>query len=169
MSRGFVKEEDQESTPMVPPRADLPNGITNYVTAFGLQALLDEREQLQIEKDNLSFTNEQERRIAVNFLQAKLQLLSERIASAKVVDLNKQPLDEIRFGAHITLCINDQQKPERYQIVGVDEANISLHKIGFTAPIAKLLINKKIGEKTVLKLGTKNRTFKVLAISYNQE
>jgi transcription elongation factor GreB len=32
MSRGFVKEDDQEETPIVPPRADLPEGVVNYVT-----------------------------------------------------------------------------------------------------------------------------------------
>ena len=166
MSRGFVKEEDQESTPMVPPRADLPNGVTNYVTAFGLQALLDEKEQLQKEKDHLSYTNEQERRISVNFIHAKLQLLFERISSAKVVAIDQQPLDEIRFGAYVTLRVNDQKQVERYQIVGVDEANIKNHKISFIAPIAQLLINNKVGDEAVLKLGSKTRTFKVIAIAY---
>ena len=36
MSRGFVKEDDQEEIPIVPPRADLPDGVTNYVTQVGL-------------------------------------------------------------------------------------------------------------------------------------
>lgn len=166
MSRGFVKEEDQESTPMVPPRADLPNGVTNYVTAFGLQALLDEKEQLQKEKDHLYYTNEQDRRISVNFIHAKLQLLLERISSAKVVAIDQQPLDEIRFGAYVTLRVNDQKQVERYQIVGVDEANIKNHKISFIAPIAQLLINNKVGDEAVLKLGSKTRTFKVIAIAY---
>jgi transcription elongation factor GreB len=35
MSRGFVKESDQEELPIVPPRADLPAGLVNYVTEFG--------------------------------------------------------------------------------------------------------------------------------------
>ena len=35
MSRGFVKESDQEEFPMIPPRADLPLGMVNYVTEFG--------------------------------------------------------------------------------------------------------------------------------------
>ena len=32
MSRGFVKEDDQEEIPIVPPRANLPEGVPNYVT-----------------------------------------------------------------------------------------------------------------------------------------
>ncbi|WP_373399556.1 hypothetical protein V8V91_07585 [Algoriphagus halophilus] len=52
MSRGFVKEEDQEETPLVPPRVELPNGVTNYVTENGLAELLSEKEALLEEKPN---------------------------------------------------------------------------------------------------------------------
>lgn len=166
MSRGFVKEDDQEEIPMVPPRADLPPGVTNYVTAIGLDALLEERNQLHFEIENVKAINENERRIAINFLHAKLDLLTERIATAKVVDLNKQPKDEIRFGASVTLEVNDDKRPQKYQIVGVDEANIKAQKISFISPIAQLLINKKVGDEAVLKLGTKNRIFKILEIAY---
>lgn len=167
MSRGFVKEDDQEEIPMIPPRADLPTGITNYVTPKGLQLLMDERDQLQLEKENLTAINENERRIAINFIQAKSDLLSERIATAKVVELNKQPKEEIRFGASTLLEVNDEKKPQRYQIVGVDEANIKERKIAFISPIAKLLINKKIGDKVELKLGPRTRIFTVLNIEYD--
>lgn len=47
MSRGFVKEEDQEEAPIIPPRAALPNGVTNYVTPKGYQDLLDELKALE--------------------------------------------------------------------------------------------------------------------------
>ncbi|HPI80274.1 MAG TPA: hypothetical protein PLM35_07040 [Cyclobacteriaceae bacterium] len=43
MSRGFVKDGDQEEVPLVPPRADLPAGETNYVTQAGYDALLAEK------------------------------------------------------------------------------------------------------------------------------
>jgi len=39
MSRGFVKEEDQEEPVIIPPRAAIPDGVTNYVTPNGLQEL----------------------------------------------------------------------------------------------------------------------------------
>ena len=44
MSRGFVKEGDQEEVPMVTPRAYLPAGVENFVTPEGLQELREERE-----------------------------------------------------------------------------------------------------------------------------
>jgi len=35
MIRGFAKEEDQEEVPMVPQRAYLPPGVSNFVTPAG--------------------------------------------------------------------------------------------------------------------------------------
>lgn len=166
MSRGFVKEEDQENIPIIPPRADLPSGIVNYVTSFGYEMLMDEKELLQTELNTINTVNENERRIAVNFINAKLMLLQERIATAKTIDLSVQPKDEVRFGAIVSLEINDQKKPQTYQIVGVDEANIAKGKISFISPIAKLLLNKKVGEKAILKLNSNERIFKILSITY---
>jgi transcription elongation factor GreB len=50
MSRGFVKEDDQEEAPFVPPRAALPDGVPDHVTPRGLQLLLDERKALEAER-----------------------------------------------------------------------------------------------------------------------
>ncbi len=46
MSRGFVKEDDQEEVPIVPQRAYLPEGVTNFVTRTGIEQLLAEKESL---------------------------------------------------------------------------------------------------------------------------
>lgn len=166
MSRGFVKEEDQEEVPMVPPRADLPDGVTNYVTQNGMDELLQEQQQLIDERDQLDTKDDKEKRITTNYINAKLALLKSRIASAQVIDLSKQPKDEVRFGATMKLRIGDQQKPQQFQIVGVDEADIAKGKISFISPIAKLLTNKKAGDKVTLELKPKNRVFEILEIQY---
>ena len=166
MSRGFVREEDQEEIPIVPPRADLPEGVTNYVTQVGMDALLEEREELTDSIDHLESINENERRIAVNHINAKLQLLQNRIATAKIIDLARQPHDEVRFGATVTLKIGSQKNLQKYQIVGVDEADVTKGKISFISPIARLLTDKKVGEKAVLKLAKEDRVFEVVEIVY---
>lgn len=165
MSRGFVKEDDQEEIPIVPPRADLPEGVTNYVTQIGMDELLEEKQWLIDEKENLEVTNESDRRIAVNHINAKLQLLLNRINTAKIIDVDQQPKDEVRFGARLTLSIGNNPKLQHYQIVGVDEANIAKGKISFISPLAKALISKKVGEKAVLKIGNEERFFEIVDIA----
>lgn len=169
MSRGFVREEDQEELPIVPYRADLPANVPNYVTEVGLNQLLAEKENLNKQREDSQQLNDNEKRIHVNFITAKIQLLSERIMSAKVIALEDQPKKEVRFGATVTVAISDEKKPQTYQIVGVDEANVSKGKIAFTAPIAKMLIDKQVGEEAVLKLADRSRIFKIINISYSTQ
>ena len=166
MSRGFVNEDDQEEIPLVPPRADLPEGVINYVTQVGMDELLDEHQKLLDEIDQIDGSNEKEKRIETNYIHAKLQLLNERISSAKIIDLSTQPKHEVRFGATVTLQVGNETKLQTYQIVGVDEADIGKRKIAFISPIAKILINKKVGEKAVLKLATEDRLFEIKEIRY---
>ena len=167
MSRGFVKEDDQEEIPIIPPRADLPEGVTNYVTQVGMNELLAEKQMLVNEKKNLDSSNENEKRIVLNHINAKLQLLNNRIVEAKIVNLNEQPQNVIRFGAVITLKVEATKKIQTFQIVGVDEADISKGKVSFISPIAKVLINKKIGDKAILKRAKENIVFEILDIAYS--
>ena len=166
MSRGFVKENDQEEVPMVPPRAYLPDGVINLVTQAGMNELLAERERLVSEKSSLDSSSDNEKRIMLNFINAKLQLLNNRIAEARIVNPNEQPRDEIRFGAVISLRAEGTGRIQTFQIVGVDEANVSRGKISFVSPLAKSLINKRIGDKAVLKRANENIVFEILDIAY---
>ncbi len=166
MSRGFIKEGDQEEVPMVPKRAYLPEGATNFVTRNGMDELLEEKEALIREREELIISNENERRIAVNYINARLQLLNNRIAEARVVDPEDQPQDEVTFGATITLKNIASGKIQDFQIVGVDEADIAKGKVSFISPLARALINKKTGERVTLKREKDETVFEILKIVY---
>lgn len=166
MSRGFVKEDDQEEVPIVPQRAYLPEGVINFVTPTGMNLLLAEKQLLESERNNLNNASENEKRIEVNFINAKLQLLNNRIAEARIVDLKEQPQNEIRFGATITLITVASKTLQTFQIVGVDEADISKGKVSFMSPISRILINKKVGDKVSLKQAGKEIVFEIAGISY---
>ena len=166
MSRGFVKEDDQEEVPMVPPRAHLPAGVPNYVTPAGMDELLAEQKALMDEIKNLDIASEQERRIAVNFITAKLKLLNDRINEARIIDLKEQPKDEIRFGATVTLKTELTNEIQTFQIVGVDETDISRGKISFLSPLARVLTDKKVGDKVLLKRPKGDHVFEIMDIKY---
>lgn len=166
MSRGFVKEGDQEQIPILTPRAHLPEGVTNYVTQAGMKELLEEKKALTDDLANLRIIDENERRIASNHLKAKLQLLNERILTAKIINLDEQSPDEVWFGATVTVSIDNETELQKYQIVGVDEADVSRKKISFISPIAKILTGREVGEKVTLALANGTRTFEIMEIVY---
>ena len=165
MSRGFVKDGDQEEAPIVPPRAFLPEGETNYMTQVGMNELLAEKEKLIYEKENLTISDEDDKRVALNFINSKLYLLDNRIDAAIIVNLDEQPQNEVRFGAHVTLKI-EKDKIKTFQIVGVDETDVSKGKISFISPLAKALTNKITGDKIILKRPDKDIVYEILDISY---
>ncbi|MFI8378371.1 GreA/GreB family elongation factor [Leeuwenhoekiella sp. NPDC079379] len=164
MSRGFVKEDDQEEAPIIPPRASLPVGEINYVTKKGLMALKTEKVHLENQILNLSEIDERELRRSKAVIVGKLQLLNERLLSARVLENTES--GEVRFGATVSYQIEPNSKLNTITIVGVDEADVKKLKISFTAPIAKALMGKKVGEIAELKLGNETRLLKIKDIRY---
>ncbi|MEQ8909663.1 MAG: GreA/GreB family elongation factor [Vicingaceae bacterium] len=169
MSRGFVKEDDQEEAPFIPPRAPLPPNTPNYVTRRGLSALEAEKEELEQERANLEEANESERRKALAVINGKLALLEERIQSAQLIKGEEQVQDEVRFAATVTSLVKNGKAKglERtFTIVGVDESNVIEKRIAFTAPIVKVLMGKKVGEEAQFKMGAEEQLLEVTAIKY---
>lgn len=166
MSRGFVKEGDQEEAPLVTPRAHLPVGVVNYVTPNGLKDLKHEQHLLVEERKVLIEQSNENNRVQINYISARLYLLEDRINSARIVDLSTQPQNEIHFGATITLFKNKEDREYQYQIVGVDEADVSQNKLSFLSPIATILLNKKAGDEIILQTPKGKINMKIEAIKY---
>ena len=95
-----------------------------------------------------------------------MQLLNSRITDARVVDPKDQPQDEVTFGATVTIRAAATGKMQTFQIVGVDEADISKGKISFISPLARALLNKKTGQRITLKREREEIIYDVTEISY---
>ncbi|MBR5146960.1 MAG: GreA/GreB family elongation factor, partial [Bacteroidales bacterium] len=152
MSRGFVKEGDQEEVPMVLPRAFLPKNVPNYVTEEGLKLL--QEEMLALKRERASAGSNY---VHKNYIDAKINLLSERLNSAVLLDVKnrKGDADVVSFGSYVKF--NDKV----VRIVGVDEADASKGLISFVSPIAKALIGKKKGDRVEVKLPKGTETIEI--------
>jgi transcription elongation factor GreB len=164
MSRAFINEDQQVDTPFVPPRADLPKGVTNYVTPEGFEALLKEKEELLERLKELNEGEEHGKLTEIKILHIELQMLENRIITANIIEHEEQDKSEVRFGSTVLLQIGRGKKTRKLQIVGVDEADLKAGKIAFTSPLGEVMMNKKIGERVVLKLEHGESVFKVLEI-----
>lgn len=167
MSRGFVREDDQEEAPLIPPRAALPDGVPNHVTPRGLELLIAERAALQVQRSAVQGSDD-ERRREHGVIDGRLDLLNERIITAHVVEQGHGPHHEVRFGSSVTFrYVNGpQQGTERtFTIVGVDEASLAHQRIAFVAPVARALIGRRSGEITEFPLGAQLQRLEVIDIS----
>ena len=171
MSRGFVKEDDAQTPPIVPPRAALPPGMPNYVTPHGLELLRAELVTLEIARKQAeaNHDNDTDRTHRLSLYNGRLALLTERLGSARLVDPASQPPKEVRFGATVTLRTVGGGKvgfERKLTIVGVDKADVALGKVAFVAPIARAVQGTRLGKTVTLKLGPQEEVVVVTMIEY---
>lgn len=171
MSRGFVKEDDQEEAPFIPPRAALPTGVPNYVTARGMKKLLEEKEDLEKERSHVKGENDAEKRRNLAVINGKMDLLNQRIHSARVLDPKNLGSEEVRFGTTVSYKVLNGKNAgteNTFAIVGVDEASVKESRIAFTAPIARALMGKRAGDQLTFKLGDKQQELEILKIEITE-
>ncbi|RFP66179.1 transcription elongation factor GreAB [Hymenobacter lapidiphilus] len=169
MSRAFTKEDDSLEAPIIPPRPALPPGSANYVTPTGLEQLRRELTELETARTaaEANHDNDADRTRHLTLLNGQLAALTDRLASAKLVDPATQPAGEVRFGARVTLRPTTGNAPERrFTIVGVDEANVAEGKIAFVAPIARAVQGAKLGQRITLQMGPIEEEAEVIDIEY---
>jgi transcription elongation factor GreB len=164
MSRAFTREDSWEE-PIIPPRAPLPDGVPNYVTPRGLALLREEQSALETERVKLEHEDHDGTRKARIVLTRRLAELAGRIATAEVIDPERQPHDSVRFGARVKL--REANGGTRVvQIVGVDESDPDNGLVAFTAPIAKAILGCGVGDTARLKTASGEEPLTILEIDY---
>lgn len=169
MSRAFTKEDGWEE-PVIAPRAPLPDGVPNYVTARGLALLQAELAALDAERLNIEAAevgdDERRRRRAVNARRAGD--LATRLGSAQVVTTPADAQDAVRFGARVV--VRDAAGEEsRFEIVGVDEADPEEGRVAFTSPIARALLGGRAGQVVALRTGRGDEKLTIVSFAYDSD
>ncbi len=86
-------------------------------------------------------------REAQGIVEAKIRDIESKIANANVIDISKIACDDlVVFGATVEVVNLDNDKLDRYQLVGDDEADAELGKISINAPIARAIVGKRCGD-----------------------
>src|SRR5947208_13218334 len=80
-------------------------------------------------------------------LQAKINLLRDKLARASIVDTSRLPKGEVAFGSTVVVKDLDFGDEEIFTLVGAGEEDYDTGKILVTAPLAQGLLGKKIGDK----------------------
>ena len=99
-------------------------------------------------------------------LQARINLLSDKLARAEIVDPNKLPKDVVRLGAKVRVKDLDFDDEEEFYIVGPMEDNHDQNKILANSPIAKGLLGKKKGDIVEIEAPRGVIRFEILDISF---
>ncbi len=88
------------------------------------------------------------------------------ISSAEVIDPTTLSGDRVKFGAHVSLLDEETEKEATYQIVGVHEADIKEARLSISSPLAKALINKKVGDTISVPAPSGDRSYEILDVMF---
>jgi transcription elongation factor GreB len=169
MSKAFTKESDEGLFDEVIPEPKdlLPEGLKNYVTPQGAEALRGELRHLEeeIRPDVARAKRQVEVRSRLEAIDRRAHFLREHIANMVVVDPANQERGSVRFGARVRVA--DKEGNEKvYQVVGVDESEPAHGKISWISPIAKALISARVGDVVTLELPDGDVELEILSIQY---
>ena len=181
MSKAFVKEPSEDDEDEISGVAEIPRGSPNYMTIVGHAAIRAEFEQLvkidrpEIVKivswaagngdrsENGDYIYGKKR---MRELDKRIRFLSKRLDTAVVVDpVDQENIDQVFFGATVTI-FDDEGTEQRYQIVGIDEANAAQGKISWISPLARALLKTREGDLVKFQSPLGWREVEVVKISY---
>jgi transcription elongation factor GreA len=100
-------------------------------------------------------------------VEARIKDIEDKLARAEVIDPSKLKGDRVRFGAVVTLTNLDTEEETKYQIVGADEADINQGLISVSAPLARALIGKTLGDEVVVKLPAGTRRYEIGGVEFH--
>ena len=146
MSRAFTKESTDDLVAGELPERPVPAHV-NYVTPHGreqlqarVKALLEQHEKLTAQSEEDSAAKQKLREVERDQRYFKAQL-----DRATVVDPAGQSRDEVHFGATVKMRDEDDRE-QRFTIVGDDEADVTGGKISWASPLAKALLGARAGD-----------------------
>lgn len=166
MSKAFTRESDNDVLDSVaPPVSPLPPGAKNYMTPDGAASLQKELAGLIQERSSLVGSSEVEAKRKLQSLDQRIVYLQHSLQSAVVSSPPPKPWEQVRFGATVT--VRDSRGEElKYRIVGVDEMDVDCGWVSWLSPIAKALVNAKLGQKIRFRFPAGEEQLEIAAISY---
>jgi transcription elongation factor GreA len=154
-----------------------------YMTRKGyekLKAELDHLEQVEMPsiservaaaraegdlKENAEYHGARE---SQGMLQAKINLLRDKLNRSQIIDMEKVRRDQVSFGATVVVKDLDFGDDETFILVGAGEEDYDSGRILFTSPLAQGLVGHKVGDKVEIDVPAGKLQFEILEIRYEE-
>ena len=155
-------------------------GKVTYITEEGLRKMKEDYDRMTkierpaiskmigeaIEKGDISENAEYDAaKDAQGMLEAKIALLGEKIASARIIDESKIDTSSVQILNKVTIRNKTNNSTMQYTIVSEHEADLKLGKISIQTPIAKGLLGKKLGDVVEIQVPSGKMQFEIIDIA----
>jgi len=127
-----------------------------------IRAIAEAREHGDL-SENAEYHAARERQ---SFIEGRIKELESIISYADIIDPSKMSGDVVRFGATILLADEDTDEETIYQIVGQHESSIENGKLSISAPLARGLIGKSLGDSVEVKTPGGSKSYEIVKVDY---
>ncbi len=100
---------------------------------------------------------------------AKLGLLQERFQNARIIRKSDLPNGVVTLGKVVTIEESASRQQEKYIILGDGETDIEKSIISYQSPLARALMNHKIGDLVEVKLPRGIKKYEIKEIGFYEE
>lgn len=101
-------------------------------------------------------------------LQAKINMLRDKLSRADIIDVSTLPKDQVVFGVTVTVKDLDFGDTEEFTLVGAGDEDYDAGKILITSPLAKGLLGKKVGDKVEIEVPAGTNKFEILELRFEE-
>ncbi|MEO6040646.1 MAG: transcription elongation factor GreA [Croceibacterium sp.] len=98
-------------------------------------------------------------------VEALIADIEDRVSRAQIIDPASLSGDKIVFGATVTI-LDEEDKPSRYQIVGMTEADAKHGRISYDSPLGRALIGRQVDDEVEVTVPSGDRFYLVKKIEF---
>jgi transcription elongation factor GreA len=99
------------------------------------------------------------------FVKARVRQLGKRLAELSMINMNNIPKDKVGLGSTVKVYDNTKGEEVEYKLVTSEESDVAAGKISTTSPIGRALLNKKVGDETIVVTPNGKRELEILSLS----
>lgn len=117
-------------------------------------------------RENAEFAAAKERQA---FIEGRSREIEGILALAEVIDPAKLSGSRVVFGATVKLADADSGEEVTYCIVGDYEADIKQGRIAISAPLARAMIGREVGDTVVLRTGKGSKEYQIADVRFDPQ
>lgn len=127
-----------------------------------IRAIAEAREHGDL-SENAEYHAARERQ---SFIEGRIAELEDKVSRADVIDVAKLTGKNVKFGATVTVVDEDADEEHVYQIVGAEESDIGSGKLSVTAPLARALVGKAVGDRVEVSTPKGSKAYEILKVQF---
>lgn len=143
--------------------AELKN-LKSFERPAVIQAIAEARAHGDL-SENAEYSAARERQ---SFIEGRIQELESVISLAQIIDVGSLSGDMVKFGATVVIVDEEDDEEMKLQIVGQYESDADNNKISITAPVARALIGKSVGDVVEVATPKGRRHYEILMVMYTE-